>query len=139
MDFGTNLTPIEVIKKGSFGSTFLRDIYSGVNRKFYKSSWKEFEELKIIDGKYYSSDYYDASLNKYVVKCSTLLRFWENKGWINKIYHYRWFQWYFRYYLGRRSEDDKREIKRWKAIVNIFKGILVKMTEDADSKFDDLA
>ena len=118
---------------------FFRDIYSGVNRKFYKNSWKEFEELKIIDGKYYSSDYYDASLNKYVVKCGTSLRFWENKGWIDKIDPYGWFQCYFRYYLGRRSEEDEREIKRWKAIVNIFKGILVKTTEDADSKFDDLA
>ena len=31
------------------------------------------------------------------VKCGTLLRFWENKGWINPIDPYGWFQWYFRY------------------------------------------
>ena len=42
MIFGTNLAPIEVIKKGSFGGTYLRDIDSGVNDKFYKDSWKEF-------------------------------------------------------------------------------------------------
>ena len=137
MDFGTNLTPIEVIKKGSFGGTFFRDIYSGVSHKFYRNSWKEFKELKNIDCNYYSSDYHDASLDKYGVKCGTSLRFCENKGWINKIDPYEWFQWYFRYYLGRRSEDDKRQIKRWKEIVNRLKGILVKMIKDADSKFDD--
>ena len=49
MDFGTNLTPIEVIKKGSFGGTFFRNIYSRANDKFYKNSWKEFKELKNID------------------------------------------------------------------------------------------
>ena len=85
MDFGTNLTLIEVIKKGSFGGTYFRDIYSGVNNKFYKNNWKKFKELKNTDRMYYSSDYYDASLNKYGVRCGTSLRFWENKGWINKI------------------------------------------------------
>ena len=42
-----------------------------------------------------------------------------------------------RYWLGRKSKDDERQIKRWKEIVNRFKGILIKMIKDADSKFDD--
>ena len=46
--------------------------------------WKEFKELENIDQKYYSLDYYDVGVNKYGVKCGTSLRFWENKGWINK-------------------------------------------------------
>ena len=79
MDFSTNKTSIEVIKEGSFGGTYFRDIYSRVNDKFYKNSWKEFKELKNIDKKYHSSDYFDASLNKYGVTFGTSLRFWKKK------------------------------------------------------------
>ena len=75
-------------------------------------------------------------MNKYGVKYGTSLRFWENKGWVIKIDPYGWFQWYFRYCLGRRSKDDKRQINRLKIIVNRFRGKLVKMIRDAGSKFD---
>ena len=46
MDFSANKTPIEVIKEGAFGETNFRDIYSGVNWKWYKRSRKEFDQLK---------------------------------------------------------------------------------------------
>ena len=77
------------------------------------------------------------SVNKYGVKWETMLRFWENKGWINEIDPYGWFQLYFRYWLGRRSEDHVRQINRWKRIVSRFRGKLVKMIKDAGSKYDD--
>ena len=96
-----------------------------------------FKQLKNIDERYYSSDYYDVRANKYGVKCGTSLRFWGNKGWINPVDPYGWFQWYFRYYLDGRSDDDQRQIKRWKWILNRFKGILIKMIKDDDSNFDD--
>ena len=136
MEFQANKTPIEVIIEGAFGCTDFRDIYSGINEKWHKNSWKEFDQLKNIDQKY-CSDYYDVSVNKYGVKCGTSLRFWENKGWINEIDPYGWFQWYFRYWLGRRSKDDKRQINRWKKIVSRFRGKLVKMIRNAGSKYDD--
>ena len=90
--FHPNISPIDVIKKGAFGGTYFRDIYSRVNNKFYKNSWKKCEELENIDNKYYSSDFYDVSLNYYRVEVGTSLRFWESKGWINKIDPYGWFQ-----------------------------------------------
>ena len=59
------------------------------------------------------------------------------KGWINKIDPYGWLQWYFRYWSGGRSKDDKRQINRWKKIVSRFWGKLVKMIRDTGGKFDD--
>ena len=82
MDVGINKTPVEMIREGAFGGIY---IYSGVNDKFYKNTWKEFKDLENTDKKCYGSDHYDASLNRYRVKCGTSLRFWENKGWINEI------------------------------------------------------
>ena len=106
MNFRSNITPVELIKNGTFGEIYFRDIYSGINGKWHRKARKEFDELKNIDQKYYCSNYYDASVNKYGVKCGTSLRFWE--GWIHSINPYGWFHWYFRYWLGRRSVDDKR-------------------------------
>ena len=71
MDFGANITPIEVIKKGAFRGTYFRIIYSSVNDKWYKNSWKEFNMLKDTDQKYYCSNYYELSVKKYGVKCET--------------------------------------------------------------------
>ena len=68
MNFGANKTPVEIIKKGAFGGIYFRDIYSGVTGKWCKKSWKELDQLKNIDQKYYCSNYYDVSANKYVVK-----------------------------------------------------------------------
>ena len=137
MEFEANKTAVEVIKEGALGGTYFRDIYSGVTGKWYKKSWKEFDQLKDIDQKYYCSDYYDVSVNKYGVKCGTSPRFWENNGWINEIDPYGWFQWYFRYWLGRRSSYDERQINRWKEMARKFRDKLVEMIKDAGSKYDD--
>ena len=76
MNFCANKTPIEeVIKENAFGSTYFRDIFSGINEKRYKNSRKELVQLKNIDAEFYAWDYYDVNVNKYG----------ENKGWINKI------------------------------------------------------
>ena len=112
MVFDANKTPIEVIKEGALDGTYFRDIFSGVNGKWNKKSRKEFDQLKDIDQKYYCSSHYDVSDNKYGVKCEISLRFRENEGWINEVDSYGWFQGYFRYWLGRKSEDDKRQINR---------------------------
>ena len=110
MNFGENETPVEVIREGAFGGTYYRNIYSGATRKWYKKSWEEFYQPKNFEK--YCSDYYDASVNKYGVKCGISLIFWENKGWINKTDPYGLFQRYFRYWLGRRSSDDEKKVNR---------------------------
>ena len=71
MDFSPNKTPVEIIKEGAFGGTYFRHVYSNINKKWYKKSWKEFVRLKNIDAKFYPSDYYDINLNKCGVKYGT--------------------------------------------------------------------
>ena len=66
VSFNPNKTPIEIIKEGAFGGTYFRDIYSGINEKWSKNSWKGFHQLKNIDTKYYASDYYDVNMNNMV-------------------------------------------------------------------------
>ena len=59
MKFSPNKTRIEIIKESASGSTYFRNIYSGIN----ENSWKEFVHLKNIDAKFYASDYYDVNVN----------------------------------------------------------------------------
>ena len=68
MEISPNKKPVEIIKKGAFRGTYSRDIYYCINEKWYKKLWKEFDNLKDIDQKFYCSDYYDVSVNKYVEK-----------------------------------------------------------------------
>ena len=101
MDFGLkhnnpNKTPAEIINEGAFGGTYFRDIYSGINGKWYRNSWKEFDFLENIDHKLNSNSYYDANVNKYNIKCGTSLCLREQKGWISGIDPYGWFQCYCR-------------------------------------------
>ena len=147
--FGVSKSPVDVISEGAFGGTYFRDIYSSVNGKWYRNSWKEFKFLEDMDKKLYASSYYDVKVNKYGVKVGTSFRFWENKGWINSMDLYGWFQWHCRYWLGRRSyvasktsganemSEDERQIKRWEGIINRLKGVLVKMIKNKGAKFDD--
>ena len=117
-DFRPNLTPREVIKRGSFGGTYWRPIYSSVTHKHYKNKHKAYPSSwwKDIPNDWMTRkwDDYDVSINKYGVKVGTTLEFWEEKNWINKQNPYGWFQWYCDFYSGKRGPDDERQINRWK-------------------------
>jgi hypothetical protein len=101
-DFTPDLTPQQMLELGIFGGYY----FEGEHDEFPKS-W--FENVK-------QTDVYDKSLNYFGVKASQPREEWLRKGWIHEQDPRGWFQWYCRYYIGRRSEDDARQIKRWRAM-----------------------
>jgi hypothetical protein len=102
-DFCPNLTPKQMLELGVFGGKYMTDC-----RREFPASW--FDKAKLSPG------YASPELNYFNVSASTPLSYWIAKGWIHPQDPRGWFQWYCRYYRGRRSEDDERQIKRWKAI-----------------------
>ena len=110
-NFKPHLTPKEMLELGVFGG-----LYFGDKPKEFPSTW--FKHAKLSpDGKQHKE------LNFYGVHASQPLSVWEEKGWIHKDDPRGWFQWYCRYYMGRRHADDERQIKRWKAMVRHIKQI----------------
>lgn len=102
-DFKPDLTPKQMLQLGVFGGKYMTDC-----KKEFPSDW--FTGAKLCHEKH------DASLNYFKINASKLLSYWRAKGWIHPVDPRGWFQWYCRYYMGRRFEDDLRQIKRWKAI-----------------------
>lgn len=117
-DFTPNLTPQEMFELGSFGGTYWRPIYSSVTKKNYKNVHKQYPKSwwKNVPEENLSSSVCDVSKNKYGVRVGTSLKFWEDKGWIMESHPYGWVQWYCDFYMGKRSEDDERQVKRWLAL-----------------------
>jgi len=116
-DFCPNMTPKEVLQAGSFGGTYFRPITSSVTGATYDKMWNELPQNwldNLTIASHVASSVYDKDVNMYKVKCGGSLEMWETSGWIVKADPYGWFQWYCRYYLGRRTEDDSRQISRWK-------------------------
>jgi hypothetical protein len=104
--FKPELTPPEMLALGVFGGRYMRDC-----RKEFPKNW--FTHAKLHpEGK----PGHDKKLNFFGVDASQSLEIWRKKGWIHAQDPRGWFQWYCRYYMGRRSPDDARQIKRWKAI-----------------------
>eukprot|EP00051_Salpingoeca_urceolata_P025007 m.444562 g.444562 ORF g.444562 m.444562 type:complete len:319 (-) comp20299_c3_seq13:139-1095(-) len=115
-EFRPNLSPMQVMQMGSFGGTYFRRIKSGVTGETYSKVHEEFPKdwfQGLSIKQQVTAQNYDADVNKYKVKCGASLDEWEGKGWISKEDPYGWFQWYCRFYLGRRYHDDERQIRRW--------------------------
>jgi hypothetical protein len=102
-EFKPELMPWEMLEMGVFGGKYMTDCH-----KEFPESW--FENAKLCHERH------DPELNFFGVNASQPLSVWQNKGWIYPEDPRGWFQWYCRYYMGRRSPDDERQIKRWKAI-----------------------
>ena len=101
--FTPELTPRQMLKLGVFGGKYLTD-----GRNEFPSAW--FASAKLCAGRH------DERLNCFGVTASQSLAVWRRSGWIQSQDPRGWFQWYCRYYMGRRSADDARQIRRWRAI-----------------------
>lgn len=101
--FQPELTPHEMLSLGVFGGKYMTDCAAEFPR-----SW--FRDAKLCPERH------DPALNCFGVNASQPLAVWRRKGWIYREDPRGWFQWYCRYYQGRRSWDDERQIKRWRAM-----------------------
>jgi hypothetical protein len=102
-DFKPELTPRQMLELGVFGGKYMTDC-----QKEFPKSW--FARAKLCAGRR------DPALNFFGVNASQPLSVWKRKGWIHREDPRGWFQWYCRYYLGRRGPDDARQIRRWRAV-----------------------
>jgi hypothetical protein len=102
-DFKPELTPKQMLRLGVFGGRYMTDC-----RDEFPPDW--FERAKLCP------ELHDPDLNLFRVNASQPLSVWQKNGWIYHEDPRGWFQWYCRYYLGRRCPDDERQIKRWRAV-----------------------
>ncbi|QQR55634.1 hypothetical protein IPG41_00260 [Candidatus Peregrinibacteria bacterium] len=103
-EFKPELTPKQMLELGVFGGKYMTDCQNE-----FPADW--FEKAKLC------STHHEAKLNYFGINASQALSVWQKKGWIYPLDPRGWFQWYCRYYMGRRiEEEDRRQIKRWKAI-----------------------
>ena len=102
-EFHPELTPKEMLALGVFGGKYMTDC-----RNEFPSSWWRRAKLSPVK--------HDSSMNYFGVSAGSPLSTWRAKGWIYPDDPRGWFQWYCRYYMGRRlPKEDQRQIKRWKA------------------------
>lgn len=102
--FKPELTPKEMLELGIFGGKYMTDC-----REEFPASW--YNQVRLCPERH------DPKLNYFGINASQPLSLWRKKGWIYLDDPRGWFQWYCRYYMGRRlPEEDKRQIRRWKAI-----------------------
>ena len=103
-EFKPQLTPTQMLRLGVFGGKYMTDC-----RREFPKRW--FVKAKL------SPRAYDHARNFFGVDASQPLSEWKRKGWIHPDDPRGWFQWYCRYFMGRRiSDEDRRQINRWKAM-----------------------
>ena len=103
-DFRPELTPPQMLRLGVFGGKYMTDC-----RREFPKAW--FERAKLC------AERHDPRLNYFGVNASQPLSVWRKNNWLRPQDPRGWFQWYCRYYLGRRlPEEDARQIRRWKAM-----------------------
>ena len=114
MNFSPNLTPQQIIQAGSFGGCYfgLEEVEVTSDFDYQPLFEKAFQG---IDPSLYLGKTYDTKLNKFKTSAGSDYQYWKKSNWIHEDDPYGWFEWYLKYSLGRRHEDDTRQIKRWQA------------------------
>ena len=102
-DFQPELTPKQMLRLGVFGGKYMTDCSAE-----FPADW--FAKAKLCHERH------DPKLNHFGVNASQPLSVWRKNGWLYEEDPRGWFQWYCRYYMGRRCVDDERQIKRWRAV-----------------------
>lgn len=121
-DFLPNKSPEEMIREGCFGGSYYRPLRSRKLGVVVQDDFKEDLPDNWIVGinveQHLTSPDYDPVINKFKVACGQSIEEWEAAGWISHEHDVRgWFQWYIRFFRGRRCEDDARQVSRWKKCV----------------------
>ena len=102
--FMPELTPKEMLELGVFGGKYLNDCKNEFPTEWFVNA--KLSVFKDIELNYFSSD------------ASQPLSEWQKKGWVHSQDPRGWFQWYCRYFMGRRTpQEDLRQIKRWRAFI----------------------
>lgn len=103
-EFTPELAPAEMLELGVFGGKYLTDC-----RDEFPAEW--FEHARLCHERH------DPELNFFGENASLPLSEWRRKGWIYPDDPRGWFQWYCRYWQGRRiPAEDERQIRRWRAM-----------------------
>ena len=109
-DFCPALSPIQMLKEGVFGGSYF-GIEALEGDSDYSTLFKR--ALPDVPIDLYLNKTYITKLNKFKVKSGTSYEYWREMKWIHDDDPYGWFEWYIKYYNGRRHPDDSRQIKRW--------------------------
>lgn len=115
--FTPNKSPEEMLREGCFGGSYFRPLRSKALGIVVREDWRELPgawTAGLDVGRYVARSEYDAAVNKFGVACGQSIEEWEAAGWIAHEWDVRgWFQWYCRFWMGRRCADDERQVGRW--------------------------
>ena len=132
MSFNPMLSPREMLNKGIFGGPYFSEL---IDLSAFPQDW-----FKGLDEIYYRSSKYRPEVNYFKVKSGQSQKEWEEKGWMHKDDPRGWFEWYCKYFMGRRHEDDQRQINRWLSFCGPkgrWRNIIYKKIYEAKCEIDD--
>ena len=116
LTFNPLLTPRQVIEHGAFGGNYF-GVDVGAKRKDYKELFEY--HFKGLDTSLYLGEKYKPRLNAFKTRAGMPYEYWVEQGWMHQRDPYGWFEWWCKYDMGLRGEDDNRQISRWQNFAGI--------------------